>query len=171
MKKKDLEVEIESAIEQLKDYTKFIDLMRDKDDPKGVLTRLYNTISRIKMLLELSELKDLEHPKNNAIENPVFGKRGSLVKIRPCAEKYENKTYLGFLIGDVALGSSITLTENKIQLNFARHNPAIFVPELGEVIFGIASWWGGIKSEEELKEITNSDIDNVWYVKALKSLK
>lgn len=47
-------------------------------------------------------------------------------------------------------------------------NPAIFVPELGKIIFGMESWWGRIKSEEELKDITDGDIENVWYVKMLK---
>ena len=44
-------------------------------------------------------------------------------------------------------------------------NPAIFVPELGKIIFGMESWWGRIKSEEELKDITDGDIENVWHVK------
>ena len=50
------------------------------------------------------------------------------------------------------------------------HNPAIYVPELGKVIYGMESWWHAIKDEKELKDITDNDIDNVWYVKALKEV-
>ena len=39
------------------------------------------------------------------------------------------------------------------------------MPELGKIIFGMESWWGRIKSEEELKDITDGDIENVWHVK------
>lgn len=74
---------------------------------------------------------------------------------------------MGFLLGDIALGSSIKLVEDKIQLNWSGHNPAIFVPDLSEIIYGYNSWWSLIENEGELKEITNEDISNVWYVKLL----
>ena len=51
----------------------------------------------------------------------------------------------------------------------SHNNPAIFVPELKRIVWGMESWWGAVKSEDELKEITDEDIDNVWYVKLLKS--
>lgn len=154
--------------EQLKDYNKFIDLMRDKDDPKGALTRLAQTIGQIKLLVDASEIKEFEHPKNKAL-NPYEGRKGNLVSVRPCDDKYGDKTYLGFLIGDLAMGSSITITdENKIQCNWSGYNPAIFVPELGEIIMGMASWWSHIESEEDFKKISDNDIENVWYVKLLK---
>ena len=151
--------------EQLKDYNRFIDLLRDKDDPKGILTRLSETIGQIGMLVDASEIKEFEHPKNK----PLQKGSGSLVSVRPCDEKYGEKTYIGFLIGELALGSSITITDDKkIQCNWSQYNPAIFVPELGEVIMGCASWWSKIKSIEELKKISDDDIENVWYVKLMK---
>lgn len=167
MNKQELIDEIKSAQELLKDYNRFIDLLRDEEDPKGILARLNRTICRIEMLMEANELKDLAHPENNALKQ----RTGSLVKIKPCGEKYGNKTYLGFYIGDIALGSYITVTEGKIQLNFGHHNPAIYVPELKEVIYGCASWWSEITSEEDLKDITDNDIENVWYVKMLRNIK
>jgi hypothetical protein len=165
MSLKELKTELSDAQEQLKDYNRFIDLMRDKDDPKGILTRLNKTLGRIEMLVDASEIKEFEHPSNKALR---MGS-GSLVSVRPCGEEYGDKTYLGFLIGELALGSSITITEdNKIQCNWSSHNPAIFVPELGEVIMGISSWWSKIESEEDFKKISNNDIENVWYVKLMK---
>lgn len=93
---------------------------------------------------------------------------GSLVKIRPCGDE---KTYLGILLGEIDIGMFVSHNPETKVLSVSRHfNPAIFVPDLKKVVFGCSSWWGRIKSESELKEITNDDIDNAWYVKALKDL-
>ena len=46
----------------------------------------------------------------------------------------------------------------------------IFVPELNEVVWGCGSFWQKIRSKEQLKNITDGDINNVWYVKALKQI-
>lgn len=51
-----------------------------------------------------------------------------------------------------------------------RTNPAIWVPDQNRIVWGMGSWWGIIEKEEDLKKITNQDIENVWYVKALKAL-
>lgn len=102
--------------------------------------------------------------------NCLFHKVGSLVKIRPCGDEYHGKTYLGFLVGDLPTEIISNLYTETSTLNISTmKNPAIFVPELKKIIFGYESWWGEIKSEEELKEITNDDIDNVWYIKILKN--
>lgn len=42
--------------------------------------------------------------------------------------------------------------------------------DLQRIIFGAESWWGIIESLEELKDITDDDINNIWYVKALKAM-
>lgn len=170
MIKEQLIQELQVAKEQLKDYKNFADLFKDENDPKAILTSLNVTIARIEKLLKASDMKEIAFPKNKPLIDPMFGKVGSLVKIRPCGKEHQNKTYLGFLIGEVALGGSINVTEDKIQLNFSNHNPAIFVPELKKLIYGNESWWSVIKSEEELKEITDYDIENVWYLKLLKTM-
>lgn len=80
-----------------------------------------------------------------------------------------DKTYLGFLLGDLPIGLYIRHSPETLELSCSTTgNPAIFAPELGKIIFGMESWWGRIKSEEELKDITDDDIENVWYVKMLK---
>lgn len=50
-------------------------------------------------------------------------------------------------------------------------NPAIFVPEFNEIIWGIESWWSKIESPDDLKQVTDADIENAWYVKALKKIE
>jgi len=68
------------------------------------------------------------------------------------------------------MGSSISITNNKIQLKWGMYNPAIYIPKIGKVIYGMESWWKVINNKEELKDITDNDINNVWYVQALKIL-
>ena len=96
---------------------------------------------------------------------------GQIVKIRPCGKEYGDRTYLGILLGDLPLTNYISYQEETKELNVSVScNPAIFVPELKKIIFGMESWWGRIENADELKEITNDDIDNVWYVKLLKEM-
>ena len=97
---------------------------------------------------------------------------GKFVSIRPCAEEYGDKTYLGLHLGDMAttIALGYDKSNGQIKPQFYRHNPAIFVFDLKRIIFGMESWWGEITSEEQLRKITNDDINNVWYVKALGQL-
>jgi hypothetical protein len=93
---------------------------------------------------------------------------GIFVRVRPCAEQHGGKTFLGIYIGDLsARGYG---DDGKLKEKPYMHNPCIWVPNLKEYIFGFESWWGEIKSEDDLKQITDADIDNVWYVRALKAL-
>lgn len=164
-----LKQDLKKAMKFVKDYNKLKHLFSG-DEGEKTLAELNQTLGRIQMRLEITEVKELEHPENKAIEIGFRNNVGALVKIRPCANEYKNKTFVGFYIGDVALGTSISLTDkNKIQLNFSGYNPAIFVPELSKIIYGCESWWGEIKSIDEIKDITDEDIDNVWYVKLMKT--
>lgn len=99
-------------------------------------------------------------------------KVGSLVAVRPCGEEYQKKTYLGFYIGELPIQVMVNYKEkNGILRIDTLDNPAMFVPELGKIIFGCGSWWHEIKSEDELKQISDQDINNVWYMKLLKKMK
>ncbi|RKO61643.1 hypothetical protein [Caldibacillus debilis] len=134
-----------------------------------------------------AEEEDCPHYKSKFIEFPLtiqgiqnhFTKDGmgslyecgKLVKIKPCGEKYENKTYLGILLGDLPIGAFVSFHHDDQKLHITPHsNPAIFVPELKKIIYGYESWWGEIESLEDFKEITTEDIENVWYVKLLKAM-
>lgn len=97
---------------------------------------------------------------------------GQLVKIRPCGKEYGDKTYLGFLLGDLPFTLYITYDPETLELSCSTTgNPAIFIPELRKIIFGMESWWSGVESEEELRDITDDDIENVWYVNMLKRMR
>ena len=98
-------------------------------------------------------------------------KTGMPVAVRPCDEEYEGKTFLGFYLGDLPLQNTISFNEEKGILKVGTHNnPAMFVPEHGRIIWGCGSWWHEIKSEDDLKQITDEDIENTWYVKLAKSM-
>lgn len=120
--------------------------------------------------------KYIEYPltisgiKNEKIEySGLFHEIGCLCRIKPVAEEYNGKTFLGIYIGELPIMiSSRFSNQTKMLSNTAITNPAIFVPELKKIVFGCESWWSEIRSEEELKEITNEEIQKTWYVKLLK---
>ena len=97
--------------------------------------------------------------------------QGSLVSVRPCGDEYGGKTYLGFYLGDLPLQNIVSFNEETGVLKVGTHNnPALFVPELGKIIWGCESFWREIETVEQLQAITEEDINNVWYVRMAKSL-
>lgn len=106
------------------------------------------------------------------IAQPSPSTVGKFVRVVPCSPAYEGKTFLGLYIGDIALGIGCShKEENVLEVYLGTYNPAIFVFDLNKLIFGAESWWGEIETEDDLKQITNQDIENVWYVKALKQIQ
>lgn len=105
------------------------------------------------------------------LEGMMMYASGCLVRIKPCAEEYEGKTYLGLYLGHLPMMSSISYDEERQVLKVgAVHNPAIYVFALKKIIFGAESWWCKINSPEDMKEISGEEIDNTWYVKLLKTM-
>jgi len=94
---------------------------------------------------------------------------GKLVRVRPVNDK---KTYLGIHLGDLQREVMVARGSKSKQLMLTvRRNPAIWVPDLKKVVWGDSSWWGVIETPEDAERlITDGDIQNVWYVKALKEL-
>lgn len=96
---------------------------------------------------------------------------GTLVSVKPCDAKFENKTFIGILIGEVPLGIRfIKIDEDTTSVEGSHHNPLIYIPEKRTTVLGAASWWRPIKSKDQIKEITTSDIQNTWYVKLLNEI-
>ena len=164
---KELIEELEKSKEILNDFNKIKHLFSN-DDAEKSMAELRRTLGQIIFRLKASNVTEIEFPDNKPINTRGIGK---LVRVRPCNEKYKNKTYLGIKLGDIALGSNMKMVDDKtIQLEYSHFNPAMYVPELDEVIYGCGSWWSEIKNEDELKEITDEDIHNTWYVKLAKEL-
>lgn len=101
------------------------------------------------------------------------GSCGDMVAVRPVGDEHGGRTFLGVLIGEIAQGVSMghRKADDFLVYDMAGHNPAIFVPDLSTVVFGNASWWGRIRSADDLRQISDADIENVWYVRALRQIE
>lgn len=101
----------------------------------------------------------------------LFHETGCLVEIKPCAEEYGGKSYIGIYIGELPI--SITVSYNKKEKGLkvgTLGNPAIFVPDLKKIIYGCESYWREIKGVDDFKGITKEEIESQWYVKLLKDM-
>jgi hypothetical protein len=126
----------------------------------------------IKLPIEVRSINNVPLYKDANKPSGWLAECGDLVQVRPCGEKYKEKTYLGILLGDLPLEVMIMHNRETKELRIEPfRNPAIFVPELKEIIWGCGSWWSEIESEEELRQISDDDIQNVWYVKMLKAMQ
>lgn len=96
---------------------------------------------------------------------------GSLCEVQPCAEEYAGKSYLGFYLGDLPIGIVTSYRRDTCEINISTmNNPAIFVPELGKIIYGCESFWREIEDVSDFKGISEEEIQNTWYVKAVKEM-
>lgn len=125
------------------------------------------------------ESRWLEYPiavAETTVSQPTYNtglghKVGQLVKIRPYGKEYGDKTYLGLYLGDLPISIHQGFNSETHILNiFTHNNPAIFIPQIGKIVFGCESWWGEIDNPDELKDITDECINSQWYVKALQEL-
>ncbi|MDE1465325.1 hypothetical protein [Spartinivicinus poritis] len=102
------------------------------------------------------------------IRKPFFSQSGQYVAVKPCDD---NKTYLGVLIGELCQPVvKYDEVSQALTVTFGMGNPAIWVPDLNRVVMGYESWWSKIKRPDDLKQITDADIINTWYVQVLKQL-
>jgi len=152
--------------EELLDSSKYLETWSKKNDIKHshCCDEFASIWISYPMVVSAIVTKPIDY-KNNYLNRDL----GNLVKIRPCGEEYKNKTYLGLSLGELptSISSSYSPTTH-VLTNSTSHNPAIYVFDLHKIIFGYESWWSAIENENELKEITDKDIDNTWYVKLLK---
>lgn len=49
-------------------------------------------------------------------------------------------------------------------------NPLIYVFETRTLVRGADSWWSRVESPDDLKKITDADIEATWYVKLLREM-
>lgn len=94
---------------------------------------------------------------------------GKFVRVRPISDE---KTYFGIYMGDMHREVMIARgSKSKALMLTVRSNPAIWVPDLEKIVWGDSSWWAEITTAEEAKKlISDEDIQNIWYVQALKRL-
>lgn len=116
--------------------------------------------------------KYIEYPltiEGLEIENPkAWGISFEPVRVRLCED---NKTYFGILLGNFPWYTMATFseTDKKLKISSAT-NPCIILPEQKKIVFGCESWWSRIEPGDDISDITDTDIENTWYVKLLKGL-
>lgn len=170
------EQELQAKVDEIRAGMRFVDSIVNRDWETGdgkvtkkqadVVQEIIDLLDALNWAIKFSNYKELRGDSTKSLDQR---KCGIPVKIRSCKEGHGDKTYFGIYIGDVALGISHSIKDGVVTASHASHNPAIFVPELGEIIYGCESWWGPIESEDEMdKLITDETISNVWYVKALR---
>jgi hypothetical protein len=135
------------------------------------------------MLISLSEVKPpmteivfktpVTHLTLNGLTMPkIVNPRnsGEYVALRLVKEE-EPKTYFGIILGDIYAGVGVNHVPDsgKAELKGMIGNPAIFVPSLKQIIYGVECWWRLIVSEEQLATITDNDLDK-WADKAREQI-
>lgn len=139
-------------------------------DAGDTIRNLNQLLTAIESLIRLTDLAKVSRPANTALKEPGPTKN-RLVKVRPVDPELDGNTYLGFYIGDIAQSIAIYIdVENTLHNKFDRFNPAIFVPELNQIVFGYECWWSTINSVENFSDITDQDIEDTWYVKLFREL-
>lgn len=117
------------------------------------------------------EVSKVDSQRSREIMMGAGQRVGCWVSVRPCAADCEGKTFLGVYLGDLTFSIDHWYNLQSNVLCLSPHtNPAIFVPDLKRVVWGCESWWDVIDSPEKLRKISDADIQNVWYVRALKEL-
>jgi hypothetical protein len=167
--------DIQKRLKKIRRGKKAIDtiICRDYRTGKGKLTK-----RQVGMFREMMELfldlnwriafanhKELKHADTKSIR-PV--KCGRAVKVAPCAKEYGGRMYFGIMVGEVALSISHSIEKDVVTVSHSVYNPAILIPELGKIVYGMESWWGEIGSEEDLQSvITPETINKIWYMRLL----
>jgi hypothetical protein len=142
------------------------------------LNQLYREEEEIKGKIRDVYRRSMSAPENeiwfssNVYDDGPMKMRKTLMSIRPVADEYNGKTFLGVYVGDIAISQTAMYNKESgvLSVSLGMYNPAIFVPDLGKIIFGYESWWSPIKSVDQVRKITNEDIENTWYVKFLREM-
>ena len=133
------------------------------------VNKIFDLFRALNWQIKLNAYRQLVTEKSEPIDKRECG---TPVKVRSCKPEHGDKTYFGILLGDIPLEIHHQIdADGNLIAGHAFYNPAIFVPELNDIVFGAESFWGRIKSEAELEKlITDETIQNIWYIKMLKSL-
>jgi len=170
------DTELQTKIDSIRENMRWIDFMVHHDYKEGdfsvskeqaeTVEKIIDLLQELNWQLKLNAHKELKFAETKPINIKGCGK---LVKIRSCRKEHGDKTYLGIYLGDMALSIQHSIKDDVLTASHSFYNPAIFVPELNDIVYGCESWWGEIKSPEEVNELITDDvIKNVWYVKLLR---
>lgn len=84
---------------------------------------------------------------------------GEFVSVRPINDNPERKSYFGIMLGDMNILARYGVKDGTLLVKGFLGMPAIFVPELAQLVYGPESHWRTIKSEADLTEISDKDLE------------
>lgn len=101
---------------------------------------------------------------------PHDREHGTLVRVRPCDERYGGKTYLGILVADAPMQLSVSYDrdEKTLSVHPSMLNPMMVLPDTGDIVWGCESWWSAIEDPSELRDVTDEEIEGTWYMRLLR---
>lgn len=146
---------------------------RSSDPERMARGMLCESLRSIIYKIRASFLTSIEFDSPVVLNQALCHDIGKPVAIRPCGKEYEGKTFFGIYLGDFPLGFGWHFDKedtHKMIVSPVYNNPAIFIPSLKRTIFGCESWWKVIENEEQLREISDDDIKNTWYVKLMRDM-
>jgi hypothetical protein len=173
------ETQLKTELDDIRCGMRWIDSIVETDYKTGegklnkeqveIVKKMFKIFSVLNWQLAFNSYKELKYADSKPID---LRKCGTPVKIRSCREEHGTKTYFGILLGELALGIGHSIDSvGTVTATHQHYNPAIFVPELNTIVYGMESWWGEIKSQEEMEKVIDDiTIENVWYVQMLKKL-
>lgn len=163
---------LEISLKEIKKQTQEVAYTDPRDE---VYWHLQSLIRKLTFSLAAAnpELRALVSTEAKPFVRPLRDKN-PLVSVRSCKDNHKaqhgDKTFLGLYIGDAALGAHVEIKGDEISCHLSQYNPAIYIPQLDEIIYGCECWWSTIHSEEDLTAISDQDIKDTWYVKLLANL-
>jgi hypothetical protein len=106
----------------------------------------------------------------SGISNVEKATVGAPVKVRIAGE---DDTHDGFYLGELQTDTPLVAfyPKSKELRLVARRNPALFVPKLNRIVWGMESWWAFVGPGEEKKSISDADIEDTVYVKMMKAME
>lgn len=166
----ELKQQLQHFLDITEDFSGFRSLFSENSAEKSI-AQMRQTIRQIQAFVAISEFKEVEFRGRGEAITPSE-RTGSFVRVKPVGDRFEGRTFLGIYLGDVAVAPSLAINQEEklIAPEWGRRNPGILIPEEHTVVYGYESWWGFLKSPEDLEAITDADIESVWYVQALKQL-
>jgi hypothetical protein len=100
--------------------------------------------------------------------SPCYLAARAWVRVRPFGAE---KDSLGFHIGDVATGVQARLGEGDLlHLSHVAHAPVLYVPELGQIVSGLAAQWHAIEGPEGLEDFDGDGTLAPWVAQAERDL-
>lgn len=90
---------------------------------------------------------------------PIKGKCGFPVKICPISKEDnpDQEWFFGIFLGEVALSIAHIISGKVLTSKHSFYNPAIYVPDLGKIVYGVESWWEEIRASADLVGIASVD--------------